>query len=164
MSYRESSLPRSRLTAFPQLTTTDFEEACTDMVERFRLHGCKQNDWQSVEMKSQLEMIYLRVIKTLSSVGSIADELQHDGDDELGEDNDDEALETSQDAHALIHYDILLSPVYRVPVLYINVSDLRHRYPPTMATLYQHVISAPFKAQTESGGVMGGITISVSIP
>jgi ubiquitin-like-conjugating enzyme ATG10 len=164
MAYRESSRTSPRLTAFPRLTTADFEEACTDLLGRFRLHGCKQNDWQSAEMKSQFGMRYLRVMKTLSSVGSIADELQHDEDDELGEDNDDEALETSQDAHALIHYDILLSPVYRVPVLYINVSDLQHRYPPTMATLYEHVISASFKAQTESGGVMGGITVSVSIP
>jgi len=47
-----------------------------------------------------------------------------------------------------------------VPVLYISIRDPEHRYPPTMTTLYEHLVPPQFKAQTENVGVIGGITIT----
>ena len=70
-------------------------------------------------------------------------------------------LNTTVVPQAVVDYDLVLSQVYRVPVLYISIRDPRHRYPPTMTTLYEHLVPLQFKAQAENVGVIGGITITV---
>lgn len=65
------------------------------------------------------------------------------------------------EATASIHYDIILSPTYRVPMLYIHISDPRHRFPPTLDTLYQYLIPPQYASQTQDVGVLGGITVTV---
>ena len=77
------------------------------------------------------------------------------------EEDDNEVAQTPSPNQIVIHYDIMLSPSYRVPVLYFAVSDIQHRYPPTMETLYSHVIPPAFRAQAEHVGVIGGITVTV---
>ena len=147
------------LSEFPHLTTPEFEAACNGLMAKFDRHGSDQKDWQTVENVCQHETKYLRITKSLPNVtSSVAGAGDGDEQDELEED-DDEVLQTTGEYQPLILYDILLSPVYRVPVLYISISDTQHRYPPTMATLYEHLIPPQFKAQAENGGVIGGISI-----
>jgi ubiquitin-like-conjugating enzyme ATG10 len=74
---------------------------------------------------------------------------------------DQEALIQLPTHQVTVEYDVVLSPSYQVPVLYFNIKDLSHRSPPTMDTLYRHLIPPHFKAQTENVGVIGGITIAV---
>jgi ubiquitin-like-conjugating enzyme ATG10 len=62
-----------------------------------------------------------------------------------------------------VEYQIVLSPSYQVPVLYFNIKDPSYRSPPTMDTLYRHLIPPHFKAQAENVGVIGGITITVRL-
>lgn len=62
-----------------------------------------------------------------------------------------------------VEYDIVLSPSYQVPVLYFNIKDPTFRFPPTMDTLYHHIIPPHFKAQAENIGVIGGITVTVRL-
>jgi ubiquitin-like-conjugating enzyme ATG10 len=69
------------------------------------------------------------------------------------------SIDTSQSV--VVEYDITLSPVYRVPVLYFRIKDPSFRYPPNMTTLYRHLIAGQFKSQAEHAGVMGGITVRV---
>ncbi|KAF2832195.1 hypothetical protein CC86DRAFT_87276 [Ophiobolus disseminans] len=155
------------LSAFPHLTTSEFEDACTTLAARYDQHSLDQNEWQSVELIYQYEAKYLRITKPLQTctVGRSTDKDQHtrsdeDEDDiEELEDDDDEVLPTTGGLEVLVVYDILLSPVYRVPVLYISIADPQHRYPPTMQTLYEHLIPSNFEAQAQSGGVIGGISI-----
>lgn len=69
-------------------------------------------------------------------------------------------LQTSTTIRPIANYDIIVSPTYRVPVLYISISDNRHRYPATMNTLHEHLIPSEFRGQTDIVGVMGGITVT----
>lgn len=79
------------------------------------------------------------------------------------DEEDDEVAEVVSSSRAVIQYDVVLSPSYRVPVLYFSISDSQHRYPPTMETLYSHVIPPAFRAQAEHVGVIGGITVTVRL-
>jgi ubiquitin-like-conjugating enzyme ATG10 len=76
---------------------------------------------------------------------------------------DQEALIQLSTHQFTVEYDVVLSPSYQVPVLYFNIKDPSHRSPPTMDTLYRHLIPPHFKAQTENVGVIGGITIAVRL-
>lgn len=151
----------AQLSAFPSLTTSEFEDGCDALITAFEERGHKQNDWHTAEIVHQHDTRYMRVTRLLQYAGKSSIDINEDEDDvhnEL-EEHDDAALQTTPRPHPLIHYDILLSPVYRVPVLYFHIQDSQHRYPPTMKVLYEHLIAPQFKAQTQSGGVIGGISI-----
>tara|TARA_R110002003_G_scaffold97_36_gene8023 strand:- start:21947 stop:22549 length:603 start_codon:yes stop_codon:yes gene_type:complete len=142
------------LSGFPILSSSEFHAGCLALEERFSLHGTKQHEWISVENVQEFDAKFLRITKDLSNhVHADADE------DELSE-HDDEALETEARQHAVIHHDIVLSPTYRVPVLYISIVDPLHRYPPTMAALYEHLIPPPYKEESGHAGIIGGITVT----
>jgi len=145
------------LSDFPNLTTLEFEAACNGLITTFDRLGCNQIGWQTVEIICHEDAQYLRITKELSDRDHQVK--QDDIEPDELEDDDEETLRVNRETQALIVYDILLSPVYRVPVLYISIADTQHRYPPTMATLYKHLIPSHYKAQAESGGVIGGISI-----
>ncbi|KAH7072946.1 hypothetical protein BKA63DRAFT_534602 [Paraphoma chrysanthemicola] len=142
------------LSDFPNLTSAEFHEASLAFETRFSVHGREQHDWVSVEALQSFDARFLRITK----------ELIHDASVDPGEDEivevDDEALETSSQRNALIHYDIVFSPTYRVPVLYISIIDPQHRYPPTMTTLNEHLLPTLFTAEARHVGVIGGITVT----
>ncbi|KAH7077235.1 hypothetical protein FB567DRAFT_145612 [Paraphoma chrysanthemicola] len=142
------------LSEFPNLTSAEFHEACLAFETRFSVHGREQHDWVSVEALHSFDARFLRITKEL-----INDTPVDPGEDEFLED-DVEALETSSQQNALMHYDIVFSPTYRVPVLYISIIDPKHRYPPTMTTLHKHLLPALFTAETGRVGVIGGITVT----
>jgi ubiquitin-like-conjugating enzyme ATG10 len=151
---RESMLP-----AFPHLTDSEFEDACSCLVRRFQSGRSAQNDWLSMEKLTRNEVLYLRIIRPLPRHAESSDDENELGHDEVTED-DGEVLTETTTAQPTITYDIILSPTYRVPVLYINIQDIQHRYPPTMKTLYEHLVPTQFKPQTENVGVMGGVTVT----
>jgi ubiquitin-like-conjugating enzyme ATG10 len=150
------------LSSFPHLTSKEFEQACSDLRQRYDKHGNgRQDDWQSVELVHSFDVTYLSITEVLPtdltfSVDSSKEEFEQD---ELEED-DEEAPDTLRAPPAAVHYDVILSRVYRVPVLYFSISDLQHRYPPTMHVLYEYLIPPEFKAQAQTAGVIGGITIN----
>ena len=148
------------LSCFPHLTDLEFEAGCSDLLEKFRRRIHTQNEWISVEIIDQYEIRQLRITKALSTAGRAptSDENETELDDL--EDDDEEALQQACKIGPVVNYDIILSPTYRVPVLYISIADSQHRFPPTMATLYEHLIPPTFKAQIEAVGVIGGITIT----
>ena len=151
------------LSSFPHLSDSDFNQACTFLLERFRKCEQKQDEWTSVEMIHQHDMKYLRIIRALPCTFNVPTHRQgNDGMDELDDDDDEEVILKSPVFQAVINYDILLSPTYRVPVLYISISDPQHRFSPTMTTLYEHLIPPHFKPQTENVGIIGAITVTVS--
>ncbi|KAF1953941.1 hypothetical protein CC80DRAFT_527021 [Byssothecium circinans] len=155
----------SRISNFPQITQNEFEEACTNLLQRFGQTSHLQSEWLSLDHLQSFDNIkYLRITKPLphkiepskpSSTGSDPT-LPHP---ELDED-DEEALAVPSTPQPVIHYDIVLSPTYRVPVLYISIKDTFHRYPPTMSTLYDAIVPSEYAAQTNDFGVIGGITIA----
>jgi ubiquitin-like-conjugating enzyme ATG10 len=151
------------LSEFPHLTTPEFQDACNYLVTVFRQHGDEQKHWQAVESVPSVDHPYLNITKELQTQTNVYEKSEYDAFEhhDMKEEDDDEALQIAQAPPAYVHYDILLSPIYRVPVLYVSISDSQHRYPPTMDVLYEHLIPPQFKAQAESGGVIGGISITV---
>lgn len=104
---------------------------------------------------------YLRITKELSNLGqSNRTHIAHEEEETQEECQDTEALVPVSRGLPLIHYDIFLSPTYRVPALYFHVCDSLHRFPPTMDTLYSHILSPQYIDQTKDVGVLGGITIT----
>lgn len=149
------------LSAFPHLTTKEFEQACTDLRQRYHRYGNGQEDWQSVELVQSLDTTYLRITEVLLTHSRIpANSLSDEPEQGDVEEDDEEALHVPRESPAMIHYDVILSPVYRLPVLYFHISDSQHRYPPTMDVLYKYLIPPEFKAQAENAGIIGGITIN----
>ncbi|OWY48047.1 hypothetical protein AALT_g7701 [Alternaria alternata] len=149
------------LSAFPHLGDADFERACDGLQRRFQLKGSAQEDWLSVEKIHRNGTVYLNITTHLPRPAGIPAVQDRDATevDEVVE-HDEEALDTTVVPQPVVDYDVVLSQVYRVPVLYISIRDPQHRYPPTMTTLYEHLVPLQFKAQTENVGVIGGITIT----
>lgn len=156
--------PRNpELTIFPYLNESEFKAACNAMSIRFDLHGCCQEEWSAVESIYQDDITFLRITKPLVRPSQPLNPSDGTGEEEIAEEDDDEVAETAASSQAVLYYDVVLSPSYRVPVLYFTVSDRQHRYPPTMDTLYSCVIPPMFRTQAERIGVIGGITVTVRI-
>lgn len=148
------------LQSFPHLTNDEFYQACGDLVNSFRQHGHEQVDWVSVESAHDNDTNYVTITKELCRKHDAAESQIEVELDEV-EEEDDETLDSPSGPRTLVQYDILLSPIYRVPVLYFSITDPQHRFAPTMDTLYKHVIAPQFKAQVENTGIIGGITVHV---
>jgi ubiquitin-like-conjugating enzyme ATG10 len=149
------------LSSFPQLAQSEFHEACNQLLRVYQERGIVgQADWTSVEGVLQHEIRYLKITTELSTSLNASASVADDGGAEEIEEDDEEVLSAPSKSHASVDYDILLSPTYRVPVLYFYVSDALHRYPTTMTTLYDFLIPSQYKAQTENVGVIGGVTIT----
>ena len=149
------------LSAFPHLTYGEFENAINRLAQRNHRLNQKHNEWISTDVVTANGITYLSIAKPLLS-GRVPMSKYDETDDEVDEDDDLEALRCPMQSRPTSHYDIILSPTYRVPVLYISISDMQQRYPPTMKTLTEHLVPPQFQAETERVGIMGGITITVS--
>jgi ubiquitin-like-conjugating enzyme ATG10 len=150
------------LASFPQLDDSDFENACSTLLAKFRQYGSGQDQWAAVETLRRNEITFLRITKPLL-VHTKAPNTSDDVDEVELDEEDDEVAASALPCPAVVHYDVLLSPSYRVPVLYFTIVDSQHRYPPTPETLHSFVIPPTFKSQTEHVGVIGGITTTVRI-
>ncbi|KAI8935763.1 hypothetical protein NX059_007283 [Plenodomus lindquistii] len=147
------------LSTFPHLTTAEFDEACLALQHRFQDRGSTQDSWTSVEIINQHGTQYLRITKPLNINPNHAESVE-DQTDELDEveDIDEQCLPVLLPS-AIVNFDIIVSPTYLVPTLYIHISDPMHRFPPTMNTLHSHLVPPEYRSQTDSVGVMGGVTI-----
>lgn len=58
-----------------------------------------------------------------------------------------------------VEYSVVLSPIYRVPVLYFNLHDVTAG---SNASVEQILVPPQYSAQIKSVGVMGGISMTVS--
>ncbi|KAF2441246.1 hypothetical protein P171DRAFT_92817 [Karstenula rhodostoma CBS 690.94] len=144
----------------PHLSAAEFHTACTTLVNSFNAlqDAPSKAKWLDISLDPGENM--LRIAKELSvTTTSHQEPNSHDGP-EIEDDDDDERLHSTANNTPLIHYDVLLSSSYTVPVLYFYISDALHRYPPTMDTLYMHIIAPEYVDQTKDVGVLGGITIT----
>jgi len=150
--------------SFPHLSASEFNLACQELVLRFEKARQTNGRWESVETKVHNHETYLRISNSLPLPENRAakDSTEEMPDEVETAEDDEEAVVPQRDSLPIIHYDILLSPTYQVPVLYFHISDSLHRFPSTLTTLYSHVVPAEFTAQTKHIGVLGGITINVS--
>ncbi|KAF2854799.1 hypothetical protein T440DRAFT_464937 [Plenodomus tracheiphilus IPT5] len=155
------------LSTVPHLTNSEFDEACVTLQRKFEER--RNPVWISVDIIHQNETNFLRITKALETkpttrniesndeLEGVSDNGELELDEELSE--TDSEVFTSPSPTPLIHFDIILSPTYLVPTLYIHISDPLHRYPPTMSTLNTYLIPPEYRGQTDGVGVMGGVTI-----
>ncbi|RMZ74134.1 autophagy-related Atg10 [Pyrenophora seminiperda CCB06] len=154
------------LSVFPHLTDAEFGQACHALSHAFQQRGISSGEWQSLHVINLgATTTHVRITKPLPTptTHDASTNIANHDDDEIVQvfEHDPEVLSSALAPPApVVHYDVLLSPTYRVPVLYISIHDLLHRYPPTLNTLYGHVVPEHFRPQVESVGVIGGITIT----
>lgn len=72
-----------------------------------------------------------------------------------------EALVPDRPPKLQIDYDIVLSPTYRVPVLYFALRWHNHQGPLGLDAVYRYVVPAQYRKGLQSVGVMGGISFGV---
>ncbi|KAJ4352705.1 hypothetical protein N0V95_004030 [Ascochyta clinopodiicola] len=147
-----------RLDLFPHLSDLDFDQACSALQRQFQLRGHHQSEWAALDLGRENATSFLRITKALPQHPNATAASSETDEPELAESDDEVAHLTSP--AAIIHYDVVLSPSYRVPVLYFTIVDPLHRYPLTAETLYASVIPPAYKAQAEHGGVLGGVTVT----
>lgn len=163
--------------SFPSFSDVEFQTACTALVQSYESlrTSSATRAWTNVEIHTHHHEYFCRITQEVHSrekephyvqgsteqgIDRALSAIEHEDNLSVHEEEDDEVLYTPNFPIPLIHYDILLSPTYRVPALYFYISDPLHRYPPTMSTLYTHIISPEYIHQTKDVGVLGGITIT----
>ncbi|KAK4979520.1 hypothetical protein LTR28_004217 [Elasticomyces elasticus] len=128
-----------------------------------RWQGTEQaGDWASVALLSSCGVEYLRIIRRLESgVEAAAAFPEPDIYDEEGNEVDDEALphhNPNSDSTLTITYDIIHSPSYRVPVLYLSCTTPANQPISSPATLYRTLVPPLMKSQIQAIGVMGAVS------
>ena len=61
-----------------------------------------------------------------------------------------------------IEYDILLSPSYRVPVLYFRIRDGCTQLVTDIDVVYNYLVPSVHREQLHDVGIIGGISMAVS--
>ncbi|KAL5379076.1 hypothetical protein DPSP01_008710 [Paraphaeosphaeria sporulosa] len=145
----------------PHLSASEFHTACTTLVDSFNALRDTSTKQRWLDISFDPDENNLRISKELTVTRTSHQEHDPHDDPEI-DDDDDERITSTANSTPLIHYDVLFSPSYSVPVLYFYVSDTLHRYPPTMDTLYLDIIAREYVDQTKDAGVLGGITVTVS--
>lgn len=91
----------------------------------------------------------------------------YDTENEIDEDDDAECLRkeslpgddgTSHD-HAVVEYHIILSPVYRVPVLHFQLNPGSTTSKSSLEAVYNHLVPQQYKSSMSSAGILGSISI-----
>ena len=111
---------------------------------------------------------YLRIIKRLDiPTAEVACDTSQENDDEELDDEDDEILSPSirSDEYAQVVYDVVHSPSYQVPILYLTVTHLSARssrsgHSPSLDQVYDLLVPPSHRPQMEAVGVMGALSMT----
>ncbi|KAK6002909.1 hypothetical protein QM012_001659 [Aureobasidium pullulans] len=136
------------VSAFPYLTADEFTKACASVRPLLADSALLLDD----------SACFLRITRRLAAALVLnADDQEHvDTHIDTPEDHDEEAIvKHSQNASFVtVHYDILLSPSYRVPVVYMIASP-----PQTVSQFFDLIVPHHFRDAMRETGVMGALTI-----
>lgn len=118
-------------------------------------------------------MSFLRITRSINSASArqqpTSQNHQHDVDDGTAEDAveeaDPEALQrppasSIREVSPAVIYDIVHSPSYQVPVLYLTFQRLSQRGPPSPEEVYELLVPASHKPQLQAVGVMGALSMA----
>ena len=138
-----------KVSAFPYLTTDEFVKACTQV--------------QPLLSDSALfvdDSAYLRITRRLAAASVVNADGQEPADSHLEtpEDYDEEAIvkHVQNGSFVTVHYDILLSPSYRVPVVYMTASP-----PLSVSHFFDLVVPHHFRDAMRGTGIMGALSMTV---
>ncbi|KAL2003451.1 hypothetical protein VTN02DRAFT_3762 [Thermoascus thermophilus] len=158
------------LSTFPFLTAVEFSSACQAFADRVHAYGSPQDlGWSSVRVLQQPHGSILRLSKSISPIGPPGSDdtppVSEGGESQVDqlEEDDDEALVRGPDPDFRfeVEYDIILSPTYRVPVLYFVLRNAPREGPAGIEAVYRYLVPHQYKTELKSVGVMGGISMGV---
>ncbi|KAL1972414.1 hypothetical protein VTN31DRAFT_6828 [Thermomyces dupontii] len=158
--------PQTQLSAFPLLTKNEFCRACDAFVSR--VHAASPDGLQALGWRS-LKWVPAEACLSISKyVPALEASTLSESDDtqELLEDEDPEARSRSIQSgpshhHHVVHYDIILSPTYQVPVMYMTIAGVAVVGPAGMDAIYRYLVPPQYGSSLRSSGVMGGISFGV---
>lgn len=140
-----------KVSDFPYLTADEFVKAC-NLIQPLLP--------DSAVLAS--ESACLRITRRLATASELKADCQEQLDSSLDapEDHDEEAIiKISQDdSFVNVHYDILLSPSYRVPVVYMTVSPAL-----PLSHFFDLVVPHHFRDVMRELGVMGALSMTVIV-
>jgi ubiquitin-like-conjugating enzyme ATG10 len=140
-----------KVSAFPYLTVDEFVKACNHAEPLLPDSAVLADD-----------SACLRVTRRLPAALIVnADGQDHiDSEVETPEDHDEEAItkHSRDDSFVTVHYDILLSPSYRVPVVYMTASP-----PLPVSQFFNLVVPHHFRDAMRDVGVMGALSMTVIV-
>ncbi|KAI4786538.1 hypothetical protein E4T44_13850 [Aureobasidium sp. EXF-8845] len=138
----------NKVSAFPYLTVDEFVRACNHTEPLLPGSAVLADD-----------SACLRVTRRLPAALTVnADGQDHiDSEVETPEDHDEEAVSkhSRDDSFVTVHYDILLSPSYRVPVVYMTASP-----PLLVSQFFDLVVPHHFRDAMRDVGVMGALSMT----
>ncbi|KAH0285919.1 hypothetical protein M436DRAFT_70211 [Aureobasidium namibiae CBS 147.97] len=137
-----------KVSDFPFLTVDEFVKAC-DHIQPLLPDGAVPT----------AEFACLRITRRLAAASELNADCQEHLDPGLDtpEDHDEEAIikSSQDDSFVTVHYDILLSPSYRVPVVYMTVSP-----PLPLSRFFDLVVPLHFRDVMREVGVMGALSMT----
>ncbi|KAJ9492221.1 hypothetical protein VN97_g975 [Penicillium thymicola] len=159
---------------FPFLAQSEFEGACQDLADRCT--SAQNISWPAIRLLTKSDGTSLRITKYVdvpSPEVPALEELEDSQDEDpvcrvLARPRDMSTCPNSSPQEALVRikpqpslqidYDILLSPIYQVPILYFGLRWHNHG-PLGLEEVYQYVVPERYRQELKSVGVMGGISM-----
>ncbi|KAL1993024.1 hypothetical protein VTN49DRAFT_3781 [Thermomyces lanuginosus] len=153
---------QTQLSAFPLLTRDEFCRACDAFVSRVHTassDGLEAHGWRSLKWMSAETCLSISKHVPALEVSTLT---ESDDTQELPEDEDPEVRSRSTQSgpshHLVVHYDIVLSPTYQVPVMYMTIAGFAAVGPSGMDAIYRYLVPSQYGSSLRSSGVMGGIS------
>ncbi|KAI9821569.1 MAG: hypothetical protein M1832_003243 [Thelocarpon impressellum] len=150
---------------FPSLSEEAFSSACHAFVEQHRKArplGCpeERRSWDEVTLENRRGQPFIS-IKRLIRIAEVGHSTSSSNEAGTDSDHCDDEIESDGDAEALDRqeYHVLLSPTYRVPVLYFSLGNLPLREPLSLDTAYELLVPPQYKEGLGTVGVLGGISM-----
>lgn len=106
----------------------------------------------------QYGISYLRITKSLATCTKVPDPFGHE--DEIEEDDDEALASKTRVERPMVVYDIVHSPSFQVPVLYLSFKNLPSGRQPSIDELYQMLVPATYRSSIQAVGQLGAITLS----
>ncbi|KAN0086711.1 hypothetical protein V8E54_000399 [Elaphomyces granulatus] len=164
--------PAGSLSNFPFMTSPEFCDAAEALCRRVHaVGGPHKLDWWSVRLQQESGRPILKISKNIASLGSsiprgnhLPPEQDEPLEDRLKDDDTEALVRTSNPDPLRVEYDIILSPTYRVPVLYFLLRNIPSEGPTGIDAVYQYLVPHHYRSPLGSVGIMGGYHPESGIP
>ncbi|KAJ5948425.1 Autophagy-related protein 3 [Penicillium verhagenii] len=144
------------LSAFPFLLPAEFESACRDLADRCT-SAQSAGGW-FIRPVSQTSPS-LRISRYMDVQTDFIPVDPHEAYMIRIEDEDPETLiRTDLNPRLQVDYDIVFSPTYQVPVLYLALRWHHYNGPVGLDAIYRYVVPEQYQMELKSVGIMGGIS------
>ncbi|KAK3712567.1 hypothetical protein LTR37_009010 [Vermiconidia calcicola] len=150
------------------ISLEDFSNACLTLESSVQSLKVSTN-WEDAKVLESYGTYYLRILRRITLITHGVREHQASGSRENKEfvEDDDEALSSSGNSvgSPAVLYDVIHSPSYQVPVLYITFKDFAAggtavKDLPSVDEAYELLVPDAYRSQIEAVGVLGALSMT----